>query len=69
MVSLEREALTAMRGQGLQVHAVSDAAAERWRTVGNQGIQVILGKMIPEESYDLVVELVSEHSGQRLRTE
>jgi TRAP-type C4-dicarboxylate transport system substrate-binding protein len=61
MVDLEEEALTAMKQQGLQIHSVSADAAERWRAIGAQGIRVVLGRMIPEEAYELVVGLVSEY--------
>jgi TRAP-type C4-dicarboxylate transport system substrate-binding protein len=69
MVSLEVEALTAMEDQGLQIHEVSPPAAERWRMVGSQGIQVVLGRMIPRDSYELVAKLVTEHANQGVRKE
>ncbi|UCF98486.1 MAG: TRAP transporter substrate-binding protein DctP [Spirochaetaceae bacterium] len=69
MGSLAEEALSAMQGQGLQIHPVPAEAAERWRRVGGQGIQVVLGRMIPEEPYDLIAELVSEYGRRGTRKE
>jgi TRAP-type C4-dicarboxylate transport system substrate-binding protein len=62
MLGLEEEALEIMQEQGLEIHSVPPEAAAEWRKIGDQGIQVLLGKMIPKESYDLIVDLVSEYN-------
>ena len=62
MMGLEKKALAAMREQGLQIHAVPPAAAERWRRIGNQGFQVVLGSLVPEEAYQLIADLVAEYN-------
>jgi TRAP-type C4-dicarboxylate transport system substrate-binding protein len=69
MVSLEKEALSAMVQQGLQIHPVPADAAARWRGIVGQGIQVVLGRIIPEESYDLIADLVTEYNTPDIRKE
>jgi TRAP-type C4-dicarboxylate transport system substrate-binding protein len=67
MVGLEHEALSAMAEQGLKIHPVPPNAAERWRGIVGRSIEVVLGRIIPRESYDLVVELVSSTTRERSR--
>ena len=62
MVSLEEEALRAMERQGLQIHQVPAEAAKRWRDIVGESIHVVLGRIIPRESYDLIVDLVSRYN-------
>ena len=69
MVSLEEEALSAMAQQGLQIQPVPAEAAERWRTIVGESIHVILGRIIPRESYELIAELVSRHNRADIRKE
>jgi TRAP-type C4-dicarboxylate transport system substrate-binding protein len=69
MVGLEEEALSAMAGQGLEIHPVPPEAAKRWREIVGQSIQVVLGRIIPRESYDLITGLVSGQSTEGLRRE
>jgi TRAP-type C4-dicarboxylate transport system substrate-binding protein len=69
MVSLEKEALSAMVQQGLQIHPVPADAAARWRGIVGEGIQVVLGRIIPEESYDLIADLVTEYNTPDIRKE
>jgi TRAP-type C4-dicarboxylate transport system substrate-binding protein len=61
MESLEAQALSAMKAKGLKIHTVPPQAAEQWKRVGRQGVQVVLGKSLPEESYRLVVDLLAEY--------
>ena len=69
MVELEEEALSAMVQQGLQIQPVPAEAAARWRRIVGEGIHVVLGRIIPQESYELIAELVSEYDAQGLRQE
>jgi TRAP-type C4-dicarboxylate transport system substrate-binding protein len=62
MRALEEEALTVMQEQGLEIHPIPAEAAKQWRRIGDQGIRAVLGRMIPKDSYDLIVELVAEYS-------
>ena len=62
MRALEEEALAVMQEQGLEIHSIPAEAAKQWRRIGDQGILVVLGRMIPEESYRLIVDLVSEYN-------
>jgi len=62
MRALEEEALAVMQEQGLQIHPIPAEAAKQWRRIGDQGIQVVIGKSVPEESYRLIVDLVSEYN-------
>jgi TRAP-type C4-dicarboxylate transport system substrate-binding protein len=59
MGSLTDEALSAMAQQGLHIHPVPAEAAERWRDIVGESIHVVLGRIIPRESYDLIADLVS----------
>jgi TRAP-type C4-dicarboxylate transport system substrate-binding protein len=61
MGSLTDEALSAMVQQGLQIHQVPAEAAERWREIVGESIHVVLGRIIPQESYDLIADLVSRY--------
>ncbi len=61
MGSLEKRALSAMEVKGLMVHSVPPQAVEQWESVGRQGVQVVLGKSLPEEPYRLVVDLLAEY--------
>jgi TRAP-type C4-dicarboxylate transport system substrate-binding protein len=67
MVGLEQEALSAMEQQGLRIHPVPAEAAERWRRVVSDSIHVVLGRIIPQESYDLIAELVSRDDTPAVR--
>ena len=69
MVDLGEEALRVMQEQGLQIHGVAAEAAERWRSVGAEGIRVVLGRMIPQEAYELIARLVSEYGRVELGQE
>jgi TRAP-type C4-dicarboxylate transport system substrate-binding protein len=69
MVGLEKEALSAMSAQGLEIHPVPAEAAARWRGIGGEGIHVVLGRMIPEESYEFIVDLVSKYNTPSIRKE
>jgi TRAP-type C4-dicarboxylate transport system substrate-binding protein len=69
MVNLEEEALGAMAQQGLEIHQVSAEAAERWRGIVGEAIDVVLGRIIPRESYDLIADLVSQYNGADIRKE
>jgi TRAP-type C4-dicarboxylate transport system substrate-binding protein len=62
MRALEVEALAAMQEQGLEIHSIPAEAAAEWRRIGDQGMQAVLGRMIPIESYELIVDLVSEYN-------
>jgi TRAP-type C4-dicarboxylate transport system substrate-binding protein len=59
MGRLTNEAISAMVQQGLQIHEVSAEAAERWRSIVGESIHVVLGRIIPRDSYDLIADLVS----------
>ena len=61
MGSLTVDALSAMAKQGLQIHQVPAEAAERWRGIVGESIHVVLGRIIPRESYDLIADLVSRY--------
>lgn len=67
MVGLEQEALNAMEQQGLRIHPVPAEAGERWRRVVSDSIHVVLGRIIPQESYDLIADLVSQDSTPAVR--
>jgi TRAP-type C4-dicarboxylate transport system substrate-binding protein len=69
MVSLEEEALSAMARQGLRIQPVPAEAAERWRGIVGESIHVVLGRIIPQESYELIAELVSEYDTPGLKQE
>jgi TRAP-type C4-dicarboxylate transport system substrate-binding protein len=62
MRSLELEALAVMQEQGLEIHPIPPEAAKQWRRIGDQGIKVMIGQFVPEESYRLIVDLVSEYN-------
>lgn len=62
MRSLELEALAVMQEQGLEIHPIPSEAAKQWRRIGDQGIRVMIGQFVPEESYRLIVDLVSEYN-------
>jgi len=51
-----------MQEQGLEIHSIPAEAAAEWRRIGDQGMQAVLGRMIPIESYELIVDLVSEYN-------
>jgi TRAP-type C4-dicarboxylate transport system substrate-binding protein len=67
MVSLEEEALHAMAQQGLEIQEVPPAAAQRWRGIVSASIHVVLGRIIPQDSYELIAELVSQHNRADIR--
>ncbi len=67
MVDLEQEALRAMEQQGLRIHPVSAEAGERWRRIVSDSIHVVLGRIIPQESYDLIADLVSQDNSPAVR--
>ena len=67
MVDLEQEALSAMEQQGLRIHPVPAEAGERWRRAVTDGIHVVLGRIIPQESYDLIADLVSQDNTPAVR--
>ena len=67
MVSLEEEALSAMAQQGLSIHQVPAEAAERWRGIVAESIHVVLGRIIPQESYDFIADLVSQYNTPVIR--
>jgi TRAP-type C4-dicarboxylate transport system substrate-binding protein len=69
MVGLEEEALSAMSRQGLEIHPVPPEAAKRWREIVGQSIHVVLGRIIPRESYDLIAGLVSGETSEAVRRE
>jgi hypothetical protein len=52
----------AMQEQGLEIHPIPAEAAAEWRRIGDRGMQAVLGRMIPKESYDLIAGLVSEYN-------
>ncbi|MDX1697548.1 MAG: TRAP transporter substrate-binding protein DctP, partial [Thiohalobacterales bacterium] len=60
MVGLEHEALEAMARQGLEIHPVPPEAAERWRGIVGEAINVVLGRIIPREPYDLIAAMVTD---------
>jgi TRAP-type C4-dicarboxylate transport system substrate-binding protein len=62
MVSLQKEALRAMEQKGLQIQTVPPEAAQKWREIVGEAIDVVLGRIIPRESYELIVDLVSQPS-------
>ena len=67
MVSLEDEALSAMEKQGLRIHPVPAEAGEQWRRIVSESIHVVLGRIIPQESYELIADLVSQYNTPTLR--
>ena len=69
MVGLEKEALSAMAQQGLQIHPVPADAAARWRGIVGESIHVVLGRIIPEEAYDLISDLVTDYDTADIRKE
>jgi hypothetical protein len=69
MVSLEEETLGVMAQQGLSIHQVAAQAAERWRGIVAESIHVVLGRIIPRESYNFVADLVSRHNTGYIRKE
>jgi TRAP-type C4-dicarboxylate transport system substrate-binding protein len=69
MVGLEDEALSAMAEQGLQIHPVPAESAKRWRGIVGESMHVVLGRIIPQESYDLIADLVSEFDTRGVRKE
>ncbi len=60
MQSLEGEALAAMKAQGLEVHPVPPDAAAQWQALGNRGVEAVLDKSFPEQSYSLIVDSLAE---------
>ena len=62
MGSLTVDALSAMAQQGLQIHQVPSEAAERWRGTVGEAIDVVLDRIIPRESYDLIAALVARRN-------
>jgi TRAP-type C4-dicarboxylate transport system substrate-binding protein len=69
MVGLEQEALRAMAQQGLTIHPVPPQAAEKWRGIVGEAIHVVLGRVIPRDSYDLIAEMVSDSASTDIRKE
>ena len=67
MAGLTDEALSAMAGQGLLIHQVPPEAAQRWRGVVGESIHVVLGSIIPEDSYRLIAELVARYDTPAIR--
>jgi TRAP-type C4-dicarboxylate transport system substrate-binding protein len=67
MDSLTDEALSAMAQQGLQIHPVPPEAAERWRDIVGESINVVLGRIIPRDSYDLIADMVSRFDTPAVR--
>ena len=67
MGNLTVDALSAMEQQGLQIHQVPAEAAERWRGIVGESIYVVLGRIIPRESYELIAELVSRYDTPAIR--
>jgi TRAP-type C4-dicarboxylate transport system substrate-binding protein len=67
MGSLTVDALSAMARQGLQIHQVPAEAAERWRGIVGKSIHVVLGRIIPQESYDLIADMVSRYDTPAVR--
>jgi TRAP-type C4-dicarboxylate transport system substrate-binding protein len=67
MVSLANEAMSAMARQGLQIHPVPPEAAARWRGVVEESIHVVLGRVIPQESYDLIADMVVHYDTPVIR--
>ena len=67
MGNLTVDALSAMEQQGLQIHQVPAEAAERWRGIVGESIHVVLGRIIPRESYELIADLVSRYHTPAIR--
>jgi len=63
---LEQEALSAMKNHGLIVHAVSEEAEEKWRTlVREKGYPVFVGPRFSKEMFNTVRHLLDEYRQSR----
>ena len=61
MAALEIGALSAMRQRGLIVDPVSPEARGQWERLGQQGAEVVVGRVFPREDYEELLAAVEGH--------
>jgi TRAP-type C4-dicarboxylate transport system substrate-binding protein len=61
MEGLEKDALEAMLRHGLTVVPVPPKEEALWRELGAGGMSIVLGKYLPMESYQRILNLVEEY--------
>lgn len=64
MAVLERDALAAMRQRGLAVDPVPLEGLRQWERLGEQGAEVVVGRVFSRADYELIVEAVDKHRNQ-----
>jgi TRAP-type C4-dicarboxylate transport system substrate-binding protein len=67
MIKLEREALKAMKEDGLVIHEPPADAQEKWRAASIRGMEDVAGKAYPKEILDEILALLREFRAKNSR--
>jgi TRAP-type C4-dicarboxylate transport system substrate-binding protein len=65
MAVLERDALAAMRQRGLVVDPVPPEGVSQWERLGEQGAEVVVGRVFSRGDYEMILAAVDEHRKKR----